>query len=222
MSQFLTNVGLLAGQNHFLAYFIVYIAVIVLGNLSAFAAFWIVFHGFFGSWGLPLLILTIFLADITGDLLWFSLGSTLRDTRAGNFIKNHLPHHEKIEAKIHKSGTKLIFMSKFIYASALPVLFCFGWFKTDFKKFFKASILSILLWLPVLTLLAFGLFSGLAPLYAIKIFKNFEITFLIGLALFILVDYFIARLFKKIFGNGNGNGRNVNTDIKNGATSTEK
>jgi membrane protein DedA with SNARE-associated domain len=210
MPQFLTNIGLLAGQNQFLAYFIVYIATIFLGNISAFAAFWMVFRGFFGLWGVPLLVLTIFLANISGDLLWYSLGFTLRDTRLGNFIRNRIPRHEKIEAKLQKIGTRIVFMSKFFYGSVFPLIFLVGWFKINFKKFFRMSVLSVLIWLPILTLLAFGLVSGLSPLRAVNIFKNFEMVFLVGIGLFIAADYFLARLFKKLFGKGFVNGNNNN------------
>jgi len=81
VSTLVADIGLLASQNLFLAYFIIYIATIFLGNISAFASFWIVFQGYFGMWGVPFLILTIFLADVTGDLLWYALGRATRDTR---------------------------------------------------------------------------------------------------------------------------------------------
>ncbi len=206
MPNILADIGLLASQNRFLAYFIIYIATIFLGNISAFASFWIVFQGFFGPWGVPFLILTIFAADLSGDLLWYSLGNTLRDTRLGNFLKNHLPHHEKLERRIHKNGSRWVRFSKFIYASSFPIIFLVGWMRVDFKKFFKASLISIITWLPILTGLAYGLISGLSPLNAISTFKKFEVAFFIGLVLFFVLDYFIVLLIKKIFSKELGNG----------------
>ncbi len=222
MSVILTNLGLLASQNMFLAYFIIYIATIFLGNISAFAAFWVVFHGVLGFWGVPLLILTIFAADISGDLLWYSLGRALRDTRFGNFVKNHLRHHEKIERSVQKNGAGWIIMAKFLYASAFPVIFLIGWTRIKFKKFFKTSLLSVAIWLPILAGLAYGLFSGLSPLGAVSIFKHFELILLIGLVIFFVADYFIAKLARKILGrklgilNGNGNGNNQCPEAKSG------
>ncbi len=210
MSAILTTLGLLASQNMFLAYFIIYIATIFLGNISAFAAFWAVFHGALGFWGVPLLIVTIFVADVSGDLLWYSLGQALRDTRFGNFVKNHLRHHEKIERAVQKNGAGWIIMSKFLYASAFPVIFLTGWAKMEFGKFIKTSLLSIAIWLPILSGLAYGLFSGLSPLRAVSIFKRFEVVLITGLVLFVVADYFIARLARKVIGrkfgilNGNG------------------
>lgn len=202
MSNFLTDIGLLAGQNQFLAYFIIYLITIFLGNISGFAGLWLAFRGFFGPWGVPLVLLTLFLSDISGDFLWYSLGRSLRDTRLGNFVKNRLPRHQKIEAGLQKNGRGWIFISKFLYASTFPIIFFVGWFRFEFRKFFKTSLLSIVCWLPVLTGLAYGLISGLTPLRAIAIFKRFELLFLVGLALFIVADYFLARLLKKFFNSG--------------------
>jgi membrane protein DedA with SNARE-associated domain len=200
MSDWVHTLGLLAGQNRFLAYFIIYLATIFLGNISAFASFWLVFRGVFGPWGVPFLIITIYASEISGDLLWYALGMTLRDTRLGNFVKNHLPGHKKIEEKMHKSRTRLIFFSKFLYASSFPVIFMVGWSRIKFKKFIRTSAFALAIWVPILTGMAFGLFSGLLPLRAIAIFKQFEIAFFIGLALFVVADYFVAKLMRVIFG----------------------
>ena len=218
MSTITTALGLIASQNMFLAYFIIYLATIFLGNISAFAAFWAVFHGALGFWGIPLLIATIFVADVSGDLLWYSLGRELRDTRLGNFVKNHLRHHEKIERSAQKNGAGLIVMSKFLYASAFPVIFLAGWMKMEFGKFIKTSLLSIVIWLPILSGLSYGLFSGLSPLGAVSIFKNFELVLVISLALFIVADYFVAKLARKIlgrkFGILNGDNNDQNLEVK--------
>jgi membrane protein DedA with SNARE-associated domain len=210
MGSILTNLGLLAGQNQLLAYFIIYIVTIFLGNISAFAGFWMVSHGYFGAWGVPFLMLTILLADFSGDMLWYSLGRALRDTRFGNWVKNHLPRHTEIENHLKSNGSRWVFFSKFLYASAFPIIFSVGWCKINFKKFLRMSILSILIWVPILTGLAYGLIAGLAPLRAVAVFKNFEVVFVTGLVLFVVADYYLVRLLKKIFGkkfawlNGNG------------------
>jgi membrane protein DedA with SNARE-associated domain len=222
MSGFLTNIGLIASQNKFLAYFIVYIITIFLGNISAFAGFWMAVRGFFGSWSVPFLILTIFAADVSGDLLWYSLGSTLRDTRFGNWVKNRIRGHEKIEARLRKNGARWIFVSKFLYASSFPIIFTVGWCKVSFRKFFRTSLLSILLWVPILSAIAYGLTIGLYSLGSLAIFKQIEIFFFVGLGLFLLADYFAAKAMRKVFGgNGNGvNGGNINVESYNASVDT--
>lgn len=214
----LNNLGLLAGQNIFLAYFIIYIATIFLGNISAFTSFWVVIRGSFGPWGVPLLMLTIFCANFSGDMLWYSLGRTLHDTRLGNFVKNRLPQHDKIEKKLHKSGGNWMIISKFLYATSFPVIFLVGWSRVAFGRFVRVSLLSIAIWIPALTGLSYGLVAGLSPLAAVSLFKHIEIVFLLSFIVFFAIDYLLTRIFKILFGkwwggfNGKGNGNDGSGD----------
>lgn len=206
MPHFLTDIGLLASQNRTLAYFIIYIATIIIGNVSAFAGLWLMAGGSFGVWGVPLLALTIFAANASGDLLWYSLGFTLRDTRFGAWLHKKIPGREKVEAKMKKNGRRLILMSKFMYASAFPVIFSVGWCRMNFKKFINASLLSILIVLPILFALAYGLVFGLSPLGATAFFKSIEVLFLVSIVFFFIAEFFIVRLFRLFLRNGNDNG----------------
>jgi membrane protein DedA with SNARE-associated domain len=199
VSDILSHLVAAASQNIPLAYFIIYLGTIFVGNISAFVSFWIVIKGNFGPWGVPALILIIFIADMTGDLMWYSLGRTVHDTRFGNWIKRRIPGYKKAESKIMENGGLLIFFAKFIYASSFPIIFSLGWTRMPFKKFFRNSILSILIWLPILIGLAFGLISGLSPLGALAIFKDFQWVFLVGLGLFIFLDYLLARVLGRLF-----------------------
>ena len=195
----LEHIGILASQNLPLAYFIIYLATIFLGNVSAFAGFWFAAQGYFGPWGIPFLIATVFLANFSGDLLWYTLGRKLHKTRFGNWIKNHIPGYEKIAGRVERNGKRLIFLAKFLYSSSFPVIFAVGWTQMEFRRFVRTSILSILLWLPILLGLAYAVISGLSPLDAVDDLKRFEVTFLIGLVLFLVLDYLIAKLFRKFF-----------------------
>lgn len=200
MPHILSELGALAGQNQPLAYFIIYIATIFFGNISAFVSFWLVFNGTFGMYGGLLLPAILFLSALSGDLIWYSIGKGLHETRLGYFMRNRFaPQHEKVEAAIGKNGHGWIFVSKFLYASSFPVIFTVGWVDYPFRKFFRTSAVSTVVWLPVLTGVAYGLFAGLSPLQAVASFERIEIIFLIGLGLFVLVEYFLAKIAKKIF-----------------------
>lgn len=189
----MSGLGFLVGQSLPLAYFIIYAATIFLGNIAAFISFWVVSRGYSGSWGIPLLALAIFCAEATGDLLWYSLGRGLRNTRFGNWIKNHLPGHQKIESILQRNGKKLLFFSKFAYGASFPIIFLVGWTRMEFARFFRNSILSILAWLPIFFGLAYVLISGLAPLQAVATFKDVEFAFFVALALFLFLHYLIAK-----------------------------
>jgi membrane protein DedA with SNARE-associated domain len=206
MSAFIDNLGILASQNQALPYFLIYAATIFAGNIVVFIAFWLMFKGYFASWGILFLFLTIFAADITGDISWYSLGSKLRDTRLGNFIRNHLPRHEKIENHLQKNGGRWICLSKFIYFSSFTILFLMGWFRFGFKKMLRISIPSIIISLAVIFGVAYGLFAGISFLEATAVFKRFERLLLLGVVLFIVANYFLSRLLKKIFKTNNPNG----------------
>lgn len=199
------NIGLLASQNQLLAYFIIYIGIVFVGNVTSFASFWLVFRGYFGPFGVPMLLFIVFCADLTGDVFWFSLGRATRNTRFGNWIRGRLPKwHDRVEQAFATNGRKWIILSKFIYSAAFPVIFSAGWSRMTFDRFIRHSLVSILAWLPVLLGLAYGLFSGLAPLAALSAFHDFELLFLVGLAAFVVLDYFLSKIMGRIFQDGNG------------------
>lgn len=183
------------GKNPVGAYFIIYLVTIFLGNISAFVSFWVIFEANFGLVGFLFLILVVFLSDMTGDLLWYSLGRSLRGTRFGTWMETHIPGHAKAEAMVKRKGRQWLFMSKFVLGFAPPVVFLIGWSGMNFKTFYKNSLLSTLLWLPILMLLSYGIVSGLAPLAATD-FRKLEWLVLCGFLLFIVLDYVIAKIVK--------------------------
>lgn len=181
-----------AGKNPFGTYLVIYFASVILGNIGSFAGFWIVFEANFGFVGFLFLILIIFLADMTEDLVWYSLGRSLRGTRFGLWIEKHIPGHAKAEAMVKEKGLQWLYLSKFIEGGAPVITFSIGWIGVDFKRFYKNSVLSILLWLPVLTGLAYAIISGLAPLAAANL-KMIGWVALGGFVLFVVLDYAVAN-----------------------------
>lgn len=206
MANLLNNIGFLASQNHFLTYFIFYIATIFAGSVAEFTGFWLVFKGFLGPWGLLFFPLVVLASSTTGDLMWYYFGRALRETRFGNFVKNRLPGHAKMEERIHRNGTNLIFATRFVYASAFPIIFSIGWAGMRFKKFFKMSLVSSLIWVPVLTGIAYGLTLSLTPLQSVVVFKQFEIVFLIGIVSFFVLNYLVTKLVRYFLKRLNMNG----------------
>ena len=191
----------LAGQQMLLSYALVFVSTILLGNISAFAALWLAFQGSFGPGGIPAILIVLFLSDLTADLLWYSLGRALAGTRFGSFIENHLPGAKKVQEYLGRRGVRLIFLAKFLYASNFIILFSVGWIKMDFNKYFRASLLAVLLWLPFVTALTSILFAGLSLVHAQIIVKHLEVIFLVGLVLFVAINHatkwFIRRSFEK-------------------------
>lgn len=203
MAHVLESLQLLATQNYFFAYLIIFLSAIFLGNIAVFAMLWLVLKGFLGPSGFPFFVITLFVADVSGDLLWYSLGRLLRDTKLGNFIKNHIPRHEKIEGHIQNQTGTWIMLAKAIQSSNFPVIFMVGWFKISFKKFIKTDVLAILAWLAILTSLSYVLIAGLGglgPLESREAFGRLERLLLPGLVIFFLINHFGKKTLEKLLG----------------------
>jgi membrane protein DedA with SNARE-associated domain len=194
----------LASQNIFLAYLIVYVATIFLGNIGAFTSFWVAFQGGLGTWGVPGVIIAAFAANVSGDLLWYAMGRTLRATRLGAWIKRRFPNHEKFDEHIAERGPRWMLFAKFAYGSNFPILFSLGWARFPFHRFFRRSLLAIALWLPIIIGVSYGLYSSLSPLAAIATIKHFEVLFLAGLVGFIILQIILGKIIGKVFGKNGG------------------
>lgn len=199
MPHFFGTIQALASQNHFLAYFIIYLTVIFFGNVAVFAFLWLVVKGLLGRWGLPFFLLATFAADVSADILWYWLGRTLRETRFGGFIRKLIPRHNKIQEHLHQNSPKWIFLAKFMHSSNFPIIFMVGWTKIRFKKFFKTALVAILAWLLVLLVLSIGLIAGFRSLETYKIIR-FEKLFLIGIIVFFAASFLIKEVLRRAFG----------------------
>ncbi|MBI3589331.1 MAG: hypothetical protein HY093_02890 [Candidatus Liptonbacteria bacterium] len=203
-------------------YLVLYFSTILLGNAVAFSAFILAFLGGLGPWGMLSVAITVALADLSGDSLWFLLGRTLRDTKTGNFIKRHLPHHDLISKHIHEDSLKWLYLSKFLTSVTAPFLFLLGWSgNVSLKKFFKANIRTTFFWIAILLFVSTVIGSGLLPFVSPKFFRKIEVTIsmvVVFIVIFqILMKYLtkkpaVRNFFKKLAGftNGNGNGNGLN------------
>jgi membrane protein DedA with SNARE-associated domain len=184
-------------------YFIIYVATTIFGNIAAFLSFWIIFEAHLGILDFLGVILVVFLADMSGDLLWYSLGSTLRGTAFGFWTETHIPGHARAEAMLQRKGARWIVFSKFIMGFAPPVVFSIGWSGINLKTFFKNSFISSLLWVPVLSTIVYGILVGITPFIKTG-FKQMELTILVGFLIFIAVDYLLIHLLKIMISRFNG------------------
>ena len=202
------NIGYLARHDMALVFAAIYVITIFLGNISAFINFWVAFAANYEQWRVLAMFAVIFLGEVTGDCLWYGLGRGLRNTGFGIWVKNHLPGHERAENALQKKGKKYLYLSKFAYGSAGFVVFSIGWTQMDFRTFFKNSLISIILALPVVFFMAYGLFSGLAPLTAVAAFKHLEWLLLIGIVTFIVLQWLLSKAVRAFLnGSGDSEGR---------------
>lgn len=203
MQTLILNIGFLARHDLVLVFAVIYVLTALLGNISAFLNFWVAFAADYERWRVLALFAVIFAGEVTGDCMWYGIGRGLSDTRFGAWIKRHLPGHDRAEDAFQKKGKKYLYLCKFAYGSAGFVLFSLGWTKMEFRTFFKNSLVSIVLALPIVFFMAYGLFSGLAPLAAVSTFKHIELLLLIGVAAFLMLEWLLSKAVKALL-NGNG------------------
>lgn len=186
-------------QYQFLTYLFFYIAIVFLGNIFSFISFLTIIKSNLGMFYLLIMFLLAYLANISGDILWFSLGKALRDTRLGNFIFNRFaPQNLKAEEIIHKNGIKFFIFSKFFSTGGF-FAFALGWAKKDFKKTINLSLVTSFFLVLIIYIISIGIILGLTSLSKVSnLFEKAEFLFIFGLILFILLEFFISKIIKKI------------------------
>ncbi|TSC81692.1 MAG: hypothetical protein G01um101420_889 [Parcubacteria group bacterium Gr01-1014_20] len=191
------SVEVLAGGNTFLTYAALFLSTVIFGNISAFITFWLAFFGYFGPNGLIYLTITVFLAGMFSDMLWYLLGRTLRDTRFGNFLRNKFSRIKKLKDYINEDTLNWIFLAKFVSSTNAPFVFLTGWAKVSFKKFFRVSIFAIANWTILIMVITYLLKTTFSPIISIAILKSLEVLLIFGAIIFLVANYILGRLFRR-------------------------
>lgn len=181
-----------------LVYPATYFSIILIGNPASFAALWLAFEDHLRASSMFGILGLILFADISGDLAWYSLGRSLRDTRIGRLIHSHIPRRNAIEKHVAKNASKWIFLSKFIPSSTFAIIFSVGWAKVKFRKFLPVSLAAIGSSVAVLALIAYALASSLSSINAPVIFRRIEHLLAISLVIFIGLNIIIARFSRNL------------------------
>lgn len=205
MDAFLSHISLFASHNIVSAYVIVYLGTIFLGNIAAFTSLWLAFKGVFGAWGVLAVIFSMLLAGVTGDVIWYFMGRKLRETGLGNWFKRRMPGHATFENHIERRGLRYMLFAKFLVGSNFPLIFSIGWTRRlPFRTFFKNSLLALVIWMPIILGVSYGLYASLSPLAALQsTFKELELL-VGGIAFFIILQYALLAAFRKLLGKNNG------------------
>ncbi|MEK9173063.1 MAG: VTT domain-containing protein [Patescibacteria group bacterium] len=194
------SIETLVGGNTFLTYAALFLSTVIFGNISAFITFWLAFFGYFGPNGLIYLAVTVFLAGIFSDIMWYSLGQTLRETRFGNFLRNRFSRIKKIKDYINEDTLNWIFLAKFVSSTNAPFVFLTGWAKVNFKKFFRVSIFAIANWTILIIAITYVLKTTFSPIISIAILKSLEVLLVFGVIIFLVANYILGRLFRRGIG----------------------
>ncbi len=186
-------------KNHLLGYLSLYFSTIFLGNIAAFSAFWLALRGVFGFFGVFWVAIVILFAEITSDVFWYGVGRLLSHTKLGDAIRGKFSFLTRLDGYLEKKGKQTIFFAKFLYGLSYPVMFSAGWARLPFKLFFTAAVVASCFWLPVIFSLSYFLTSSLTYFGASLAFARIEKLFFLGITLFLLLQFFLARIIKKFF-----------------------
>ena len=182
----------------FLVYFGTYISIIICGNVVSVATLWLAFQGKVEIIPFVGVVALVLFSDISGDQAWYWLGRGLRGTKLGSFLYRKLPKREYLESHIRRQAERWIYLSKFIPSSTFPIIFLAGWSDVPFRKFLRSSLAAIGSSTAVLVLLAYGFSLGLSTLEPTAFFRRFERLFLLGIVIFLALNFLAVKLSRRI------------------------
>lgn len=181
--------------NPILTYVIIFLGMLIEGEGIILLSSIFAWQGLI-NWGM--LGIVAITGTITGDLLWYSGGKYLRNTRFGLWLDKR---YEKTGVWVNENVVgryeSYAIISKFMYFTTRPTIFLAGWHKFNFRKFLKITTIATVIW--AFILLGVGYFFGYTVhLIGYKqILHQIEI-FAVGLfvAVFV-VEYLVKKHFLK-------------------------
>lgn len=192
-NSFIDNLGRLVLNYPTWTHIIIALGIMLQGELTVLLSMYLIADGDL-TWSS--FFLTVFGAFFVAETFIYFLGKNLRGTIAGQRFRQKIPYGDKIENYLKGSVFKVIIIAKFIIGSTIIVMFMTGWSGVKFKKFIQAQILSVLIWLPVISGLAYSFAYGLWYLKSIKVFQSIEIGLGIIAIIIIGSEYILKKLFK--------------------------
>jgi len=192
----LTNI---ISGNEILAYFLIFVAIVLEGELV------LVFSGIMahlGAFDFTLLFLVAFAAAMAKTILGYKIGTLFfrhyPQSRIFSFLQKKVMF---FLPRLKEKPFWSIFISKFIYGINHFTLILSGYMKTNFRTYFKAEFYSSVIW--VLGLLLVGYFFSFAALSITRDIKKFfllVISFFIIFILFEQIITFVYQLWKNLNG----------------------
>lgn len=144
-----------------LAYILVALGTMLFGNLVAVPAILLGFDGVFGQRGFLLFPLAVLAGHLVGDVVWFTLGRVLADTRFGEWLRKQLPKHKRVEAFFESGSVYILAFSKLLATPTVPILFLLGWYRTETRRYARLSAISAGVWFVGVMAFCLVIYSGL-------------------------------------------------------------
>jgi membrane protein DedA with SNARE-associated domain len=175
------------GEFRWLGYLVVFLGVMVEGDVVLFTAFFLARSNLFDLGDLVFFALA---GSIIGDLGWYTLGR-----RPVHFLRWLYPWVERLTKPFDSHLSKRFFhttlVSKFTYGLHHPILIRAGMIKVPLKHFIERDLVAIVLWIAAVGSL--GYFSG----YSFSLVRHYlqyaEVALLFALIIFYFIFHFISR-----------------------------
>ncbi len=175
----------------FLAYVLLFLGVVIEGELS------VIFAGILAQIGvlsMPIVMAVSFAGAVVKTVSWYYLGVFLHrkysHTKFLTYIKDKVLY---MLPRLIERPFWSIFLSKFIYGINHLTLILSGYLRINFNTYFKAEFYSSAIWVAVMSALGF-FFSQAAIGYSRELHK-FSLVVLLLIVGFIFLEKFIVFLF---------------------------
>ncbi len=182
-----------------IAYIILFIGMMFEGDTFLFIAGYLAHEGYFA---LVPMLLTALWGIILGDNLWYSLGLKLRKSQSqktGWVLQSISGWAERLakpfDDHLRENPFRAIFIAKFTYGFNRAVITRAGMLNLRWKTIEESDILATLLWMAVVG--GLGYFSSASLSYLKSYLRYGEVSLLVAVLIFFMIERFIATQSKK-------------------------
>jgi membrane protein DedA with SNARE-associated domain len=174
-----------------LGYTLTFFGMMFEGDATLFTVAFLTSEGFFDIGDMTVIATA---SVIIGDILWYFLG------------RNYISKFPKIRAWADRFAKpvdehlmdrpfRTLLLTKFAYGTHHATLVRAGMFQMNFRKFIKNDLMAIAIWFPAVWCL--GYFGSVSLVYIRRSLRFAEVSLLLGLILFFVVEHFIRKRVRK-------------------------
>ncbi|HEX8974503.1 MAG TPA: DedA family protein [Patescibacteria group bacterium] len=133
---------------------------------------------------------------LTGDIIWYSVGSYLRSHHSHNrYLTYAISKVKKLLPGVEKNPWHVIFISKFIYGLNHSTILVLGYLKIEFKHFLRVQFLTSFIW--SLIFITIGYVFGEAALAYTHRFDRLIVLLVLFLISLAVVERVLAWVIEK-------------------------
>jgi membrane-associated protein len=150
-----------------------------------------------GEISLIYLFLTIILASLCADSIWYYIGKRVKKERIYElrFLQSKVEEAKKFSSYFSKRAGFLVFICKFIYGTRIASHILAGMHKMRYLKFILAVSLGTAIWFLIFYALIKSLDVGISEAGAVGM--RIQIIFLVSMCVLLLINYLTSKYVRK-------------------------